>query len=42
MSDRSFLRWVALITGVGLLVRVAYVLFVTHDSAVWGDAYFYH
>ncbi len=42
MTDRSFLRWVALITGVGLLVRVAYVLFVTHDSAIWGDAYFYH
>ena len=42
MSDRSFVRWVAAITGVGLLVRVAYVLFVTHDSAIWGDAYFYH
>ena len=39
---RSFARWVALITGVGLIGRVAYVLFVTRHATVWGDAYFYH
>ncbi len=39
---RSFARWVALITAVGLVGRVAYVLFVTRHSTVWGDAYFYH
>ena len=39
--DRSP-RWVALITAVGLVGRVAYVLFVTRHYTVWGDAYFYH
>jgi asparagine N-glycosylation enzyme membrane subunit Stt3 len=39
---RSFARWVALITAVGLVGRVAYVLFVTRHYTVWGDAYFYH
>ena len=39
---RSFARWVALITGVGLIGRIAYVLFVTRHYTVWGDAYFYH
>ena len=39
---RSFARWVALITAVGLVGRVLYVMFVTRHGAVWGDAYFYH
>ncbi len=47
MSDRkadarSFARWVALITAIGLIGRIAYVLLVTRNYAVWGDAYFYH
>ena len=39
---RSFARWVALITAVGLVGRVVYVLLVTRHQTVWGDAYFYH
>ena len=39
---RSFARWVALITAVGLIGRVLYVVLVTRHQTVWGDAYFYH
>ena len=39
---RSFARWVALITAVGLVGRVLYVMLVTRHQTVWGDSYFYH
>ncbi|HMF04118.1 MAG TPA: glycosyltransferase family 39 protein [Acidimicrobiia bacterium] len=39
---RTFVRWLTIITIVGLAVRLAYVLLVRRDHVVGGDAFFYH
>jgi 4-amino-4-deoxy-L-arabinose transferase-like glycosyltransferase len=41
-QPRRFYTWLALLTLVGLCVRLAYVLAVMRDQKVWGDAYYYH
>lgn len=40
--SRQFYRRLALITLLGLAVRLAFVLLVKRDQAVWGDSYVYH
>ena len=36
------LRWILVLTGLGLMVRVAYVLFVERGDALSGDGAYYH
>jgi hypothetical protein len=40
--NRRFLSRLALITLLGLAVRLAFVLLVKRDQPVWGDTYVYH
>ena len=41
-SSMTGLRWILVLTGLGLMVRVAYVLFVERGDALSGDGAYYH
>ncbi|SVC10565.1 uncharacterized protein METZ01_LOCUS263419, partial [marine metagenome] len=35
-------RWILVLTGLGLVIRVAYVLFVERGDPLSGDGVYYH
>ena len=42
MNKRSGIRWILVLTGLGLMVRLAYVLFVERGDPLSGDGVYYH
>ena len=42
MNQRSGIRWILVLTGLGLMVRLAYVLFVERGDPLSGDGVYYH
>jgi 4-amino-4-deoxy-L-arabinose transferase-like glycosyltransferase len=41
-SRRSFRTQLLVIMGLGFLIRILYLMFVTRDDRLWGDAYAYY
>ena len=42
MNCRNRIRWIIVLTGLGLMVRLAYVLFVERGDPLSGDGTYYH